>query len=288
MVEVTSRMLHGHDDLEIGLLLKGELNLNLQNDQIRLKANDIYILNSYQFHSFTKTENDNLLMVFQIPSELYGRIETGLDHVWFQNNIIRSGNVHRRIHSLLLSCAELYYSDVPYKNVQCTSIILNILYTILTGTNLSVTPEQTSISMHINTGRLDRITEFIANHYTEKISLSMLAEKEHLSEFYLSHWIREMLGLSFQDYLNHFRFEHALRLINSGSSLGILDIALDSGFSSSRYLNSAFEKYLGMTVKQYMASDKTIKPKPMELPIDNIQERYSFEKCKFELEKIQG
>ncbi len=286
MVDVKSRMLHGHDDLEIGFLLKGDLNLNLKNDQIHLKENDIYIMNSYQFHALSRRENDNLLMVFQIPSELYGRVEPGLNNVWFQNNIIRSGNVHRRIRALLLSCAKLYFSDLRYKNVQCTSLILNILYTILTGTNLSVTPQQTSISMHLNTARLDRISEYVSTHYTEKITLQQLSEMEHISGFYLSHWIREMTGLSFQDYLNHYRFEHALRLINSGTNLGVLDIALDSGFSSSRYLNNAFLKYLGMTVRQYMASDKSAKPRPLELPMENSQERYSFEKCRFLLEKM--
>ncbi len=286
MVNVTSRILHGHDDLEIGFMFRGDLNLTLKDDNIRLRENDIYIMNSYQFHALSRTENDNLLMVFQIPSELYGRIESGLNHVWFQNNIIRSGSVHRQIRSLLLSCARLYFSDAKYKNVQCTSIILNVLYTILTGTNLSVIPEQTSISMHLNTGRLNRISEYVSAHYMEKISLSDLAKLEHISEYHLSHWISEMLGLSFQDYLNHYRFEHALRLINSGSDLGVLDIALDSGFSSSRYLNNAFEKYLGMKVREYMASDKTARPKPLDLPVENIQERYSFEKCRFQLEKL--
>ncbi|MCR4617598.1 MAG: AraC family transcriptional regulator [Lachnospiraceae bacterium] len=280
MVKVGSRVLHGHDDLEIGVLLKGDLNLKVGTEDIRLRENDIYILNSYQFHAFTKAEKENLLMVFQIPSDLYGRIETGLEHVWLKNNVIRSGAVHRDIRSKLISCAMVYFSDAPYKNVLCASQILDVIYTILTGTNISVTPSQTSVSMQINTGRLARITEYVSENYTEKISLKELAESEHLSEYYLSHWIKEMLGMSFQDYLNKFRFEKALRLINRGTNLGVLDIALECGFSGSKYLNNAFNKYLGMGVKKYMASDKSAKPSEAILPVENVQERYSFESSK--------
>ena len=52
LVEMTERSPHGHDDLEIGLLLEGSMTLFLEQETYELKKGDIYLINRYQVHSF--------------------------------------------------------------------------------------------------------------------------------------------------------------------------------------------------------------------------------------------
>lgn len=86
------------------------------------------------------------------------------------------------------------------------------------------------------------ITEYIAEHHQEQISLEEIAEMEQITKYHVSHFIRKMLGISFQEYLNNIRFDHALRLL-SQTDLNLLDICMESGFSSSRYLNQIKRRF---------------------------------------------
>ncbi len=119
-----------------------------------------------------------------------------------------------------------------------------------------------------------------AEHSSEKISLQDIADLEHITTYHASHFITKILGISFQDYLNNVRFEHALELIQN-SDLSILDICMETGFSSSRYLNKLFEEKMGCTAREYLKTSK--KPHLIDtvLPTDNIQKRYSFEQSAF-------
>ena len=106
---------------------------------------------------------------------------------------------------------------------------------------------------------------------------------ERITTCHASHFIRKTLGISFQEYLNDIRFDHALRLL-SQTDLSLLDICMESGFSGSRYLNQMFVKNFGCNAREYRASLKGRKPmhtKEQALPVSNIQKRHSFETSAF-------
>ena len=74
VVEMTSRCPHGHDDLEIGILLKGALCLFMDGKEYKLREGDIYIINRFQIHSFSSAGEKNLVLAFQVHSDFYRRI----------------------------------------------------------------------------------------------------------------------------------------------------------------------------------------------------------------------
>ena len=51
------------------------------------------------------------------------------------------------------------------------------------------------------------------DNYTRKLTLSEIADREHLSIYYLSHIIKEATGLSFQDLLSYIRVEESEHLL---------------------------------------------------------------------------
>ncbi len=127
------------------------------------------------------------------------------------------------------------------------------------------------------------ITEYIAEHHQEQISLEEIAEMEQITKYHVSHFIRKMLGISFQEYLNNIRFDHALRLL-SQTDLNLLDICMESGFSSSRYLNQMFEKNFGYGAKEYKKKIQNCRTRGLHeqaIPVTNVQKRYSFESSAF-------
>lgn len=285
MVEMTARSPHGHDDLEIGILLEGSLTLFMELEQYELHAGDIYIINRYQIHSFLNKSSKNLILAFQIHTDFYRRIDQQLGFLRFENGIIRSGELHDRLYQTLFECAAVYFSSSIHNDIKCSSLLLDALYQLLMDSQYTITSEKENAAAKNNSRRLNRITDYISEHYTEHISLQDIADLEHITTYHASHFIKHMLGISFQEYLNNIRFEHAFRLIEK-SDFSILDVCLETGFSNSRYLNQMFEKNLGCSVIEYRKMQKKPHLIGAALPTDNIQNRYSFEQAAFAFNRL--
>ena len=85
------------------------------------------------------------------------------------------------------------------------------------------------------------------------LTLPKLAESVGCSVNHLSQVINAGFGMSFFDYLNRYRVEHARELLKhrEGHSGAILNIAFSVGFNSNSAFYSAFKKCVGQTPAQY-------------------------------------
>ncbi len=287
LVEMTSRGPHGHDDLELGILLKGSVTLFIEQEQYELKAGDLYIINRCQLHSFSSAGAANLILAFQISSNFYRKLNHQFTFLQFHNNIIRSGHLHQTLHRTLMDCADCYFANGAYYELRCAGLIMDALYMLAQSTHCIRTTEQEFRTTQNNSRRINRIIDYISEHYMEKISLEDIAASEGITSYHTSHFIKKVLGISFQECLANIRFEHALQLMNK-TDLNLLDICMESGFSSSKYLNEMFEKKLGCSAKEYQK--KKDKPSYIEnvLPLDNHQKRCSFEQSAMMFGKLNS
>ena len=279
VIEILSRNPHGHSDLELGLVLKGHPVLYIEGSPRGLKPDDIYIINRYQIHSFSSADS-NQILIFQISAEIYRHLAYKYKFLHFNENLLTPYMKK----DLLLRCAGAYYDDAPYHELQCFELLTGILYQILTHAPCSIDSEQASVSAKENSVRLERILDYLAEHYAEDVSLQDIAELEGISTWHVSHFMKEMIGISFQEYLSSLRFEHALELIRD-TRLSIQDICMETGFSSSRYLNQAFEKHFQCTAREYRALQQKPPLISSALPTGNVETRYSFERSSAVLER---
>ena len=96
---------------------------------------------------------------------------------------------------------------------------------------------------------LNEFIDFVSKHYTENISLHMVADHFGYSVAYCSRLIRKNLDHSFSDYLTSLRLEQSLRL-SLQSNLNIEKIAEKSGFKCYRNLYNAFKKVYNCTPEE--------------------------------------
>jgi len=106
-----------------------------------------------------------------------------------------------------------------------------------------------------NINRLNRIISTMQENFADKISLVDLAKKEGLDMYYLSHFIKKYLGMTFQQYLKKLRLAKAVELLMKTDRRKI-DICFESGFSDYRYLCAAFVKEYGCTPSQFKNLNK--------------------------------
>ncbi len=290
LVEMSSRTPHGHNDLEIGILLDGTMDITVDEEHYSLQKNDIYIISRYQIHSFQKTSPKALILAFQIHESFYRKVNSQLHFLHVDRNVLseKEGILHEKVRSGLLSCARWYFGNQPFHDLKCASAILDIMYTLFSNSYCSIISPRAADIMKQNSVRLNHFTDYIGEHFAEPISLEDLAQLENISPFYVSHYFKDNLGISFQEYLSNIRFRHAYSLVRH-TDLKIMDICMESGFSSSRYLNQMFQQKLGMSVKEYRKAE--VKPHLLAssgaLPGANKQKAYDHEQSAFLFKKIQ-
>ena len=89
------------------------------------------------------------------------------------------------------------------------------------------------------------------------ITLQYLAEVIEISPKALSQVINAGFSLSFFDFINKYRIEHAIGLLdNKNTKTTIQEVMYDSGFSSKSSFNTAFKKFTGLTPTNYKLNQK--------------------------------
>lgn len=107
--------------------------------------------------------------------------------------------------------------------------------------------------------RLEKIMLSQRAYLQSDLTLPTLAQKMECSVNHLSQVINSGFGMSFFDYLNQFRINHAKNLLsgNGGQAGAVLNIAFTVGFNSNSAFYSAFKKCVGQTPAQYRRSQFT-------------------------------
>jgi AraC-like DNA-binding protein len=104
--------------------------------------------------------------------------------------------------------------------------------------------------------RLARIMHSQQAYLRSDLTLPKLAEEVRCSVNHLSQVINAGFGMSFFDYLNKYRIEHAREMLAELDERNgvILNIAFTVGFNSNSAFYAAFKKYVGETPAQYRRS----------------------------------
>jgi AraC-like DNA-binding protein len=96
-------------------------------------------------------------------------------------------------------------------------------------------------------------TDYIEEHFAERIPLATLAEIVRLSPYHFCRAFKRSFGVPPHRYHSNRRIEHAKRLL-ANSDLSVTDVALQIGFGSSTSFATAFRKATGLSPTTYSRS----------------------------------
>lgn len=261
LVRLQERVTHIHRELELGLVLDGEITLRTGQQTAALSKGDIYLVNRMEPHEFFSEGSGALLSAIQFSTKLTEGFQTPGTHYryWGDPNLRQALEGRDRDYRFLWdTCIELVYSflrQAPNDEFRCFSLSASLIYQLHEVLPWQLLDYEDYSSIKQRANRIMAITDYIDQNFRRKLLLGEIAEREGLSLSYLSHFFRDALGMSFQDYLNQKRFEYACGLLFT-TDRKILDISLSSGFSDVRYLNEAFLRQYGCTPKEYRKGRK--------------------------------
>lgn len=116
---------------------------------------------------------------------------------------------------------------------------------------------------HSDSGTIDQATralmfEELKQHLEQELSyrnselsLASLADSVGISPHHLSEVLNQHAGQNFNQFINAYRIKEVCEKLNSPSSLKVLDVAMQAGFSSKSTFNTIFKKFMGLTPTQY-------------------------------------
>ena len=114
---------------------------------------------------------------------------------------------------------------------------------------------------------VDEIDVCIRERSDDALTLTYLEKRLGYSGYYISRKFREISGMTFRNYLRYRRLAFALKELRD-TERGILDIALDYGFSSHEAFTRAFREAYGVTPSEWRASPFPVPLRTLIRPFD--------------------
>ena len=258
-VDITFRKPHIHREMEMGLVLDGFGVLNLGRRKIDIRKGSMFFINANEAHDVVTGGTSSIRIAYlQISNHFcqdYLHLFRNLEVL--ENDLISALPVEKReaLRGLFLDVLYSYLDNSDLSLLYCMEKICRLFAWLLSNVPYRRYDESMYRSMKRKMTRLMRIVEYIDAHSSEHILLSDISKLEDISETYLSHFIRQNLNMSFQEYLNNLRLEKAVQYILWGN-MNLTDISLECGFSDVKYMNRLFQKQFGCLPREFKLSHR--------------------------------
>lgn len=252
---------HIHEQLEINLMLGGEMSISVDDRSYLLRPNDAVLCNPFAVHSGKwLTPNDanrfigisiDLEKMFNFDqSPLAESCKALLTNKCKFDEFYPSGS--SRIPDILQEILSVY-TEKSNRN-ECR--VLSLVYTLfeeLFENHFHHTENQ--IGRHKNVDFLRETALFINENYTKDITTSDLAKALFMETSQFCHAFKRNFGVCFSNHLCKFRCIRATELYKN-TTKSISEIALAVGFSDYCYFSKAFKKYIGISPAKYFGKWK--------------------------------
>lgn len=229
---------HAHRDIELIYVIKGNLQVKVNNETLHMNSSDFLLVNSNEFHSY-QSEKENLFVVFHFN---YSELSSLLDqkNLLFTCNSIKHASPYdqevRFVIEELLSIYIKQNNDVLVEFLEKALKLISILkISYLKNRNVDIG----KFSSKNQNERLTEIIDYIQTNYRDPVTLEEVARLHYISVPYLSKIFKKQTGKTFSQYLSEIRLAYAVNELET-SNKPITRIALDNGFPYLAAFNRVF------------------------------------------------
>ena len=227
--------LHFHKNLELHVVLEGELQLTINGSSEILPAGSMALVFSNQIHTFLAPKDSKVMVV--VFSE---------DYVPKFANAVRGKQGNR---FSFIPEETLWNMVVQHLKTDEASVYIKkaCLYGVCGAYLEQVELCQRSDKSDFLVGQM---LNWIGENFAEDITLKQLAQIFGYDYHYLSRLLTTEYGINFRQLVNQYRIDEAVNLLESTDS-PITQIALKSGFQNVRTFNHVFKECLGHTPREH-------------------------------------
>lgn len=255
IMEIDEYPVHYHMDNEFVYILRGKIKLKNGYHTYILEEGDIFINSGHEVHGMKSTGEDNLVAVIQVSNWFFTRYFPSLPTACFRTytrdkSNARLDNLRYMMLQILLNVLRRSFN---YKS-KCTLMMIDVIDYINKWFNLFSFDGDIVVDFGsddpVIIGRISRIINYIYANHSGKITLEDIASREHLSSYYVSHLIRDYMGISFQEFLCFSRVESSeIDLLETDKKISA--VARNAGFSTTAYYEKYFRKWFRRSPQEH-------------------------------------
>lgn len=255
--------LHWHKEFEMCVILSGRCKYNRGGETFTANRDDIIIVQPNMIHSICPYEGERVvydIIVFD------PRIITGggddrlyidmLEPLISGKSIIKApiceenpyyGEISTSMDNIF-TCAR---NNTAQQDLLLKSELMRVFWLLIESGDIRCDDTNKSGLSTI----MYPVIEYISEHFSEKISVSDIADKAHLSKSYFMGSFKKFTGLAVMEYINQVRIKSACEaLLNTNKK--ITEIAFDCGFRNIPNFNRRFKENVNCTPCEYRRDSK--------------------------------
>lgn len=243
-MEVTSisdRELQVTSDMTLYFVLSGYVELIHNGRGVALKRGDIYLVNPYDLVGFLADGANHVLVAKIDLGQLY--------HLTKPLSPLYMKEAYDKIsHTLAATFLEIESQQKGFEEI-VEGYIYRLKGLFKRYLPARFSEKETNQAPGLNLKNKE-IIDYINRHYKEELSLDSLADHFFISKYYLAHSFKEQVGLTVGNYIKEIRLIHSHLLIEQ-TTLSMIEIANETGFSNVRSFSEGFKQKYGLTPVTY-------------------------------------
>ena len=223
---------HLHRSFELITVLSGNMTVTVDNRIYTVERGEAVLIFPNQLHSLQSEKCEHMLVIFSpdIVPAYQGKTK---------NKMPKESKI---------TLDEYVLKEIDALNEQSSKIKMkSILYFVCAALDEK--------NEYVETKREDerllyKIFDFVEQSYARECSLEALCQALGFSYYYVSRYFSNLVGMSFNSYVNRYRISKACYILNN-SDCTVLECALECGFTSLRSFNRNFKIHTGVTPQEY-------------------------------------
>jgi len=264
--------------MEIIMPIKDSYEVQLKEKTYFLRENDILLIPPFDYHSIRvprKSEKGQRIIILFEPVILFNFHELSNAVNKLSNiNLItpeKLPEIHEAAKNLILDCRKENKKRDIFNNVIVYTKIIELVVLLIRHQNVSNfnnLEDKLLRKRQDYIAKLDRVLEYINKNISRNITLDNAARAANLSKFHFERLFKAYMGMTFSAFLKQKRISFSEKMLLD-PNLAIVDVALNSGFSSISAFNRVFKEIKKCTPSEFR---KLFYHSPMisdEKPINN-------------------
>ena len=246
----TYRGMHSHFAIEIVIVRKGELNCKVNNESLVLKENDIIFINSNTGHCLA-AENAEICYMQVDPNffdektndENFSNLNRFISYTKAKPYLIF--DIFNEVREILDKIIFRYEENEKISRLYLKAHVYELFVFLCSQEFIMPTLTPTN-----QFEKIRPIVDYVDTNFKTNITLDELCNIVCYNKYALCHYFKAATGATVFDYINFTRVQYASEQLKVKSK-SILEIALDSGFSTPTYFNRVFKNIMGCSPSTY-------------------------------------
>ena len=241
---------HWHQRTEFLLVHSGNCRVWIDKEEFQGKPGDVFVIHSGEIHTLT-CEKDCLLYICTFdPAILYSfQPEVTFLQSYIPAEALEQIGLLEQVRGIFAEMLREKQQAKNWHDVLIRSDIIRLYSLFVRHFPREVSSSKQSMTKFRH---FQQVLSFIAEHYGEDIKLSDVAKTINYNPSYVSSLFVTYTGVNFKNYLDNFRINKAVELLQKTSTT-IAEISALCGYENIRTFNNTFKRVTQMTPSQMRA-----------------------------------